>query len=434
MPFLFAIALIVIVALGRVVFADMGTSGSFRVKQNLNDFGGSATSSSFYSISAGDENATGQSSSTSFLLSSGYLYFDVFEPLQQNWRWYDDENDETPSAPFEAENVAPSAVQNSNVIKLRVVVSENANIGQDQTKFQLQYSDSTDFSSPHALIESASCTGTSVWCYTTGAGSDNAVISTALLSDADSCSGGIGNGCGTHNTSGISTTTYSHAAGTAREYEFTILPSGVGANATYFFRLYDNVAGVGVPLKAGASYPSISTQGSELTFSIDGIASSTVTGGETTNIDTTSTDIAFGTLPIGTPLTAAQRLTISTNAPTGYEVYVYQPQGLVGSGSQEIEPIIGTNASPIAWSSACQSTSTGCYGYHTTESVLQGGSTRFAANDTYAKFTNAPSEVAFSSGPTASHSTDMIYKIEAHDLTPADSYSATLIYIVVPVF
>lgn len=425
---------IVSLLLARFVFADSVTSATFRMGQTVNDFGASATSSSFYSISAGDENATGQSTSTSFLLSAGSLYFDTFQPLQQSWRWYDDENSETPIDPLESENVAPSAVQNSNVIKLRVTVSENANIGQDATKFKLQYSDSTDFAIVHEPVEVASCTGTSVWCYDLAGGTDNAVISTNLLTDSDSCAGGVGNGCGVHNTSGISTSTFRHTALTDREYEFTIVPSGAGPNSTYFFRLYDTVANVGVPLKSGATFPSLSTQGSELTFTIDGIASSTLAGGVTTNIDTTSTDIEFGTLPIGVSLNAAQRLTVSTNAPNGYQILVYQPQGFVGSGAQEIEPVLGTNSSPTAWNSGCVSTSTGCYGYHTTESVLNGGSTRFAANDTYAQFSSTPGEVAYSPGPASNESTDMVYRVEARDLTPAGSYAATLIYIALPVF
>src|SRR5262249_52350382 len=153
------------------------------------------------------------------------------------------------------------------------------------------------------------------------------------------------------------------------------------------FRLFDQAASSAVPLDAGEQYPSLSTQGGTLTFSIDGVASSTSSGGATTNIDSTSTDVPFGTLPIGTPIVGAQRLTVSTNASAGFEVYAYQAQNLTGDSGQQIHPVSSSNAAPAGWTSSCTSSQAGCFGYHTDESVLAGGSTRFAADDTYAGFT-----------------------------------------------
>jgi len=127
-----------------------------------------------------------------------------------------------------------------------------------------------------------------------------------------------------------------------------------------------------------------------LSFSITGVASSTSAGGATTNIDTTATEVPFGTLPIGTPIRVRSGIDVSTNASAGFEVYGYQTQGLIGDGGQQINPIPGTNNSPSGWSSACTSTLPGCFGYHTNEAVLAGGSTRFAVDDSYATVHTVP--------------------------------------------
>ena len=79
-------------------------------------------------------------------------------------------------------------------------------------------------------------------------------------------------------------------------------------------------------------------------------------------------------------------------------------------------------------------TSAGCFGYHTSETVLAGGSTRFAADDTYAGFSSTLSEVAYSGTPVNNKTTNVVYKVEAHDLQAAGSYTTSLAYIVVPVF
>jgi hypothetical protein len=435
-PFCFAlVALFSFALLSRLVFADVGTSLNFRNSQSVNDFGGGATSTSFQAVTTGGQIVTGQSTSTNFQLSTGFEYFDSFAPLQENWRWYDDEGDETPSTALESENVAAVDIFNNNIIKLRAVVKETAGIGEAGVKFKLQYSTSTDFSSgAYDVLEKNICTGASPWCYASGSGADNSVISTSVISGADSCSGSIGNGCGTHNESGTSTSSFTQKKNTSTEYEFTIVSRDTVSNTVYFFRLFDVAASSAVPLESGKTYPSLSTQGGTLAFSITGVASSTSTGGATTNVDTTSTEVPFGTLPIGTPIIGAQQIAVSTNASAGFEVYAYQSQGLVGDGGQQISPIPATNNSPSGWSSACTSSLPGCFGYHTDEAVLAGGSTRFAANDTYAQFTQFPSEVAFSSVPVENHTTDLVYKVEAHDLQAAGDYTTSLTYIVVPTF
>lgn len=429
--------IVVILVCTTPVSAEQATSSSFMTNNtSVNSLGGSSTSTNFSAIQSADQVGGGQSTSTSFQLAAGDLYYDSFTPVQQKWRWYDDEADETPVTPFAAEEVAPIDVGNSNVIKLRVSVAELAGIGANNIKFKLQFATSSDFSSGALdVVESSDCTGSSQWCYANGAGADNEVITTGVLSDSDACASSVGDGCGTHNESGTSTSSFTQNASTTTEYEFTLKAFGAVTNTVYFFRLFDNAAGIPVPLNTGASYPSLSTEGTSLSFTIEGIAASTVTSGTTTTIDTTPESVPFGSMLISTSNVGAQRLTVSTDASQGYEVFSYAQQDLLGSGNAEIPPVSATNASPLGWTSACITSASGCYGYHTNEAVLAGGSTRFAADDTYAQFsTTSPSEVAFSPGATTTKSTDIVYKVEVHDQQTADSYSTNVVYIVVPTF
>ena len=166
-----------------------------------------------------------------------------------------------------------------------MTVAETAAIGLDGVKFAVQYSGYSDFSTGvYTVVEQGSCTGSSGWCYANGVDTDNATITTALLSDAGACVAGIGNGCGTHNESGVSTSSFEHTKSSAREYEFTLKQAGASPGVVYFFRLFDVASGRAVPLASGASYPSVVTGGTELTVSIDGIASSTPIAGITTSV------------------------------------------------------------------------------------------------------------------------------------------------------
>jgi hypothetical protein len=354
-----------------------------------------------------------------------------FQVESQNWRWYDDENNETPGTALAGENVAPTNVAFDNTLKLRVTALEIGGGRGSNVKFKIQFSEVSDFSSGVVDVEEiGSCTPISLWCYDDGAGIDNATSSSKVLSDSDSCSGGVGNGCGTHNESGTSGSLFVQEPNAATEYEFTLRNAGARVNVVYFFRLYDVVNDVAVD--TGGTYPSLTTEGAALSFSVVGLSSGSVTEGVTTDITTTATAIPFGTLVAGVESEAAQRLTVTTNATAGYRIFAFARQGLL-SGSTEISPVTGTNATPSSWSLGCSGV--GCYGYHTGDDVLGSGSTaRFAPNDTFAQFTNSLSEIAFSATPVSSETTDLVYKIEIAAEQPAGSYSTNVVFVAVPVF
>ncbi len=149
------------------------------------------------------------------------------------------------------ENVAPTNFSSGSSTKLRITVKDTENISQNNTRFRLQYSEYPNFATAYNVLATSTCTASSTWCYYNGAGVDNAVISTKVLSDANACSGGVGNGCGTHNESTSSLLGFTHVASSSTEYEFTLQAKAVRANAVYYFRLYDMVQGTSTVINAG---------------------------------------------------------------------------------------------------------------------------------------------------------------------------------------
>ncbi len=358
-----------------------------------------------------------------------------FTPKSQNWRWYDDETNETPVSALAGENVTPVDIANGQVVKLRVTVKETENISRDDVRFRLQFSEYADFSTSTDLVASSTCGATSTWCYANGAGIDNEKITTKVLSDADACSSGVGNGCGTHATSSTYLTGMRHNAGTATEYEFTLRSAGPRVNRVYYFRLYDIAQNIPVVTNVGESYPSLTTEGASLTFEMAGLSSGTTIEGVTLDIDTTLTTLPFGTLTPEAMVEGAHRLSVDSNGTEGYQLLMAMDGNLMTAGGAYIRPITGTNAAPTSWAIGCDAGAVSCFGYHTSDDTLEGGSTRFLAVDTYARVsTTTPEEVGYSSQPTAGETVDVIFRILRRELQDAGVYEARIQYISVPMF
>lgn len=358
-----------------------------------------------------------------------------FDPVSQNWQWYDDATNETPSVTLGGENVAPSDVVNGNEIKLRVSVFERENMTQTDTRFKLQFSEYSDFSTSSDVRATSSCTGNSFWCYVNTAVADNAVITTALLSDSDPCVAGVGDGCGTYTESTSTIVGFSHTGSTTREYEFALKPDGPHTNRTYYFRLYDTVSNTPVPLNTGESYPSIATEGAHLTLSSLGVTLGTSVEDVTTDITTTPTQVAYGVLTPNTPYESAQRFMVTTNATEGYQMLMYATMPFTSSIGTDISFIAASNTAPAAWNTACDPDARGCYGYHVGDDTLAGVSAaRFAPTDTYAAFESAPREVAYSSIPVTNDTVDIVYRVLARDLQPAGLYETNIVFVTVPAF
>ncbi|MEK7498246.1 MAG: hypothetical protein AAB611_00090 [Patescibacteria group bacterium] len=349
-----------------------------------------------------------------------------YRPETRNWRWYNDETNETPSLALAVENGTPSQVDNGNIVKLRITVAETANVAGNNEKFKIQYSEYSDFSQGVSnAIELSNCGLYSGWCYGNGIDNDNDTISTRVLTDSLVS--------GVHNESGSSTSTFDPPATTTTEFEFTLKRADAPENSTFFFRLFDTGSGLAVPKGASNSFPSLSTASGTLIFTVGGLSSGTNTSGIVTDVTTTATAIPFGKVASSSPVEAAQRLTVTTNATIGYILRLYQTQLLSSDGSDVVPTVSGTNASPVAW--GIPGGQTGAYGYHTTDATLGGGvATRFADNNTYAQLDSTPREVAYSSVPVIDESTDIVFKIELTSTQVAGTYNNTLVYVLTPVF
>jgi len=367
---------------------------------------------------------------------AGYNFYPVIRTVGYaaqlwDWKWFDDENNSTPTSALAATNSAPIDIAIENVIKMRVVLSEIAGATGNNVKFKVQFSEYSDFSVVTDVVSTSSCQADSLWCYGEGAGVNNAIINDNTLASADACSGGVGVGCGTHNE-GNSTVgaTFDHQALTDAEFEFTLKHAGARANAVYYFRLYDVIQNEVV--FASTTYPSLVTEGASLTFTVGGLIAGTVTEGETLDVTSTPGAIAFGDVPFDTEYTAGYRLQINTNATEGFQILMFGDQ-LLNSYGSPIPPIGATNASPQSWSIACSANAIGCFGYHVGDDLLQGGSARFAPNDSYAALSNTPEEVMYSSIPMDDVH-DIVYKLEISEEQPAGDYEATINFLAIPIF
>lgn len=354
-----------------------------------------------------------------------------FTPVARNWRWYSDILNETPLAPLAAENTAPINIADTDELALRISVYEKRNVQGEDIKFKLQFAEDITFANPIDVVATSSCSDHSLWCYTEGIAEDNDIISTNTLSDADSCTGGIGFGCGRHNTTASPATGHVHFGNTTQEYSFTIRNVAARVKTVYYFRLYDVTNDSSVSLDTGEDRTSLVTEGPILGLSVAGLPSGTVTAGVTTNVDTTANAISFGGLSFNATYTAAHRVSVTTNATEGYQVLKFARQQLLNSQGIPIPSVTGTNASPQSWSTGCSTLATGCVGYHTTDDTLRDGSTRFAPTDTYAGLHSNPEEVMYSSLP-AVDTHDIVYRVRVNELQPAGDYETEIVYIAVP--
>jgi hypothetical protein len=125
---------------------------------------------------------------------------------------------------------------------------------------------------------------------------------------------------------------------------------------------------------------------------------------------------------------------VVTNAFDGYQVFLSASSLLVNEYGDPIQSLTSTNAAPAGWSVTCALNSIGCFGYHTTDAALEGGSTRFSPLDSYAGLSLSDAEVMYSSIPTSGDQHDILYRADITELQPAGSYETTISYIAVPVY
>ena len=66
--------------------------------------------------------------------------------------------------------------------------------------------------------------------------------------------------------------------------------------------------------------------------------------------------------------------------------------------------------------------------------MLSGGSTRFSANDTYARAATSPEEVAWSAIPVTDESNDVVFRLKISRTQEPGNYESSVAYVLVPEF
>jgi hypothetical protein len=178
------------------------------------------------------------------------------------------------------------------------------------------------------------------------------------------------------------------------------------------------------------------------TFTITGLATSTVVNTYSTTGSTTPTAINFGRLVANTPETLAQRLRVTTNADSGFTVTVAQDSNLQSSNGADIDSFSnGTNVNtPTAWSSPTNNIALeNTWGHWGITSNDDLNTNEFGSNGFVAASTT-PRAVFSHGGPADGTTADVgqaevAYRIEITPLQEAaDDYNTTLTYVATPIF
>lgn len=187
------------------------------------------------------------------------------------------------------------------------------------------------------------------------------------------------------------------------------------------------------------------------TFTVAGTPSGTaVNTADTTTGSTTATSIPFGQLDAGVASTAAQELTVVTNAKNGFVVTVAADQQLESSNGADIDGFSNGayTSSPIAWVNPTATpgleATYGHWGITTDDSTLTPSLTNpynvGTGGDRFVSASTTPVEVFRNDGPTdgtgnGEGTATVGYKVETSSLQEAaEDYQATLTYVATPVF
>ena len=187
---------------------------------------------------------------------------------------------------------------------------------------------------------------------------------------------------------------------------------------------------------------------STLTFTVAGVATGQTVNSTTTSTTTTATAIAYGTLNPGTIYTAAQDLTVTTNAQNGFVVTVHEDQNLLSANGADINLFKDNTAIavPTAWTAPSailgNNVTYGHFGLTSDDTDLNAGEfTGGGGNKWAGNFYSTTTRAVFSNnGPSDGITQDkgkarVGYQIQVSALQEAATdYSNHLIYVCTPTF
>lgn len=184
------------------------------------------------------------------------------------------------------------------------------------------------------------------------------------------------------------------------------------------------------------------------TFTVAGLPGGTDVNGLAVTGTSTATAIPFGSLTDGNASSAAQRLSVSTNASYGFAVTVQTDQQLTSSAGADIDGFIDGSFTdtPVSWISPSPSISDedtwGHWGLTTNDATF-GISNPFdvgGAGELFVSASTTPVQVFRHDGPSDGTTqnigqADVAYQVEISALQEAGTdYTATLTYVATPVF
>lgn len=176
------------------------------------------------------------------------------------------------------------------------------------------------------------------------------------------------------------------------------------------------------------------TVDTEFTFSVGGVTSGQTVNGTTTGGATSPTLIPFGVLTSGSASTAAQDLTVATNASNGFTVTVVSDGQLDSATLADIDGFRNGNfdTTPVDWEAPSVSVGDedtyGHWGLTSDDNDIYG-------SGQYVSASTSPVDVMTHSGPTLATTTRVGYTVQISALQEAaEDYQAVLTYIATPTF
>jgi len=150
------------------------------------------------------------------------------------------------------------------------------------------------------------------------------------------------------------------------------------------------------------------------------------------NATSTSTSVALGTLSLTSPRLQAQKITIATNASSGYALTAID-DGNLRKGSDDIDDVVTPPTAPAVLNTP----GTEAYGIHPSGSNVNTttwGSGGASTNKYSGTDTATPVTLASTTGPTAATATYVTYKANISATTAQGTYSHIITYIATGTF
>ncbi len=249
-------------------------------------------------------------------------------------------------------------------------------------------------------------------------------------------------------TAGLLKITYSTgvsiAASTAIQVPLNNIVNGHIGDCTSSSTAYSDTCYIGITTYSDLGITSVDngnvpfnfTQDPSMTFTIGGVSSGTSTNGVSTTATTTYNTIPFGHIIINDVNYAAQQLTVTTNAPNGYSVYMKVSTQLTGiyTGTL-VSPFSGNSAtwaSPQSWrvpTGTTNGTDTMWFGANTSDTRVSGWS---SASAKFGPANSTNNVVMYSSSADTGTSAYVTYAIEGNIYQDPDTYSGNIEYTIVP--